>query len=157
VQYSDRYIVSPLTAKVLSAVVGHLKASGAIEPETRVEIRTAAGQSDRYPARLFDTWQSDATQKAVLQSLLEAVSGATVTVSIQSKRDVDHQREMRLEFTDGSTACLRLDHGLSFMECVGGCRFDFNAAPQAQARAICATDVSLRARNDQQPIAYVGV
>jgi DEAD/DEAH box helicase domain-containing protein len=156
-QYSDRYIVSPLTAKVLSAVVGHLKTSGGIQPETRVEIRTAAGQTDRYPARLFDTWQSDATQKAVLQSLLEAVSGAAVTVSIQSKRDVDHQREMRLEFADGSTACLRLDHGLSFMECAGGCRFDFNATPHAQARAIYATDVSLRARNDQQPIAYVGV
>ena len=76
IQYSDRYIVSPLTAKVLSAVVGHLKASGVIQPETRFEIRTAAVQSDRYPARLFDTWQSDATQKAVLQSLLEAKAGS---------------------------------------------------------------------------------
>lgn len=156
IQYSDRYMVSPLTAKVLSGVLGHLRTTGLLAPQTEVVIQTAAGQRDRYPGRLFDSWRDETTQKAVLRSLIEASSGATVTVSIQSKRDLDHQREMLLVFADGEAACIRLDHGLSFLECVGACRFDFNATPQAQARVIQTMDVLLRARNDQQAIAYVG-
>jgi DEAD/DEAH box helicase domain-containing protein len=155
VSYSDRYIVSPLTAKVLSVVIDHLRGAGLIGADTEVTIRTAPGQSDRYPGRFFDNWQSDRTQEAVLQHLLEAVSGATVAVGIQARRDMDHQREMRLEFADGHTACIRLDHGLSFMECAGDCRFDFNAAPQSQARAVQRVDMLLRARNDQRAVAYV--
>jgi DEAD/DEAH box helicase domain-containing protein len=154
--YSDRYVVSPLTAKVLGAVVAHLRTGGVVQPETVVTIHTAAGHTDRYPARLFDTWQSEATQKAVLQRVVDAASGASATVNVLPKRSVDHQREMRLEFVDGATACIRLDHGLSFLEC-SSCRFDFSATPDVQARSIQSIDLLLRARNDQQALAYVSL
>jgi hypothetical protein len=75
---------------------------------------------------------------------------------MSNPNELSTTNEMRLEFVDGDVVCIRLDHGLSFLECVGRCRFDFSANPQAQARAIEKTDVLLRARNDQQAIAYVG-
>lgn len=156
-QYSDRYIVAPLTAKVLSVVIGTLRTRGIVTAQTEVTVLTSAGQSDRYPGRVFDTWPDERVQRAVLQAVVEQSSDAKATVTIQPKRDLDHQREMRLEFVDGEVLHVRLDHGFGFLECFGNCRFDFTAPPQSQAQRIQSMDLDLRARNDQTAIAYVGV
>lgn len=155
--YSDRYIVAPLTAKVLSAVVGHLRTRGLITPITEITVVTSAGQANRYPGRLFDCWSDERVQRAVLQLVVEQSSAAKVLVTIQPKRDLDHQREMRLEFVDGEALRIRLDHGLGFLECPSRCRFDFSVPPENQAQRIYTLDVDLHARNDQQAIAYVGI
>jgi hypothetical protein len=156
VQYSDRYIFAPLTAKVLGAVIEYLRKRALVTPKTEVAILTSAGQSGRYPGRLYDTWPDERVQQAVLQSVVAQASAAKATVTIQPKRDLDHQREMRLEFVDGEVLTIRLDHGLGFLECPGSCRFDFAAPAQSQAQRIRSLDVDLRARNDQIAIAYVG-
>jgi hypothetical protein len=62
-------MVSPLKAKVLSGVLGHLRTTGLLAPQTEVVTQTAAGQCDRYPGRIFDAWRDETTQKGVLGSL----------------------------------------------------------------------------------------
>lgn len=155
-QYSDRYIVTPLTARVLGAVLDHLRAAASLTARTDVTIRTSRGHSERYPARFFDDWADVAVHKAVLEGVVATSSGAKATVSLLPKRDIDHQREMHVEFEDGATFCIRLDHGLSFFDCDRRHGFDFRADSRTQVQKILAFNDGLCARNDHEAIAYVG-
>src|SRR5690606_1695948 len=144
-EYSDRYIVSPLTASVLSAVLGHLRNTGSITPRTAIIIRTARGRSDLYPSKFFDTWVDVAAQAAVLEGVVATSTGSNVSISMLPKQAVQHQREMRLEFEDGATFCIRLDHGLSFFECRRRHSFDFRASTEAQVQKILGFNDHLQA------------
>jgi hypothetical protein len=135
--YEDRYIVSPLTAATVYRVVEHLlTAAGGIAPETVVELRpTEAFARGGAPSRrAWDDWETPAEQAGVLSELLVGIGRANVQVV--RRQAASHFREMVLEWSDGQRFVIRLDHGLSFLECPGHVVHPFGATSVKQAPAI---------------------
>lgn len=151
--YSDRYITSPLTARVLYEIVSTLSKRGAVGPATTVSIATTYKSPNSFPNRLFDNWSKPQDQQAVLVALLQTTGVSQVNVELTSA--LDHMREMSLTFAGEQMITVRLDHGITFLESVGVARFDFSASVQTQTRALAKLDVRVKPRKGLVAVGYV--
>jgi len=151
VRYTDRYIRSPLNARLLFGVLDALKDRG-VSDATRYTLQTAEVRRDnlRYPRVWGDDWNDRSDQESVLNGLLSLLRGA-VEVQIVTTRELTHARELVLLWEDGATWELRLDQGLSFLEAARREDFPFAVAVDAQVSAIRTRSFNLR-RRDQGTI-----
>jgi DEAD/DEAH box helicase domain-containing protein len=137
VAYEDRYVVSPLSAATVYRVVEHLATvSGGIAADTAVELRTseASTRPGALSRRVWDNWATSAEQTGVLSELL--VGLGRPSVQVVRRQAASHFREMVLEWNDGHRFVVRLDHGLSFLECQGHALHPFGATSAKQSAAI---------------------
>jgi hypothetical protein len=137
IAYEDRYVVSPLNAATVYRVVEHLAtAAGGVAADTAVELRTteASTRPGSMSRRIWDNWTNAAEQTGVLSDLLAGLGRSSVNVV--RRQDASHFREMVLEWKDGHRFVIRLDHGLSFLECLGHVHHPFGTTSAKQAAAI---------------------
>lgn len=131
VTYNDRYLRSPFTARLLFEAWRTLPLKDA---DTRLEIVTEAlGAPDRPGFLLWHNWETDTLRREVLSSLFP---GASITLG--SKSECAHARSFRFRFEDGAEVSLSLDQGFGAWR-EASCRtirFDHDAIPDAQARAL---------------------
>jgi hypothetical protein len=137
VTYSDRYVRSPLVARLVRCVVGGLRGRrGGVGNRTKVTIHTTSNPDDRRrPWSFGDDWSSRSDHEAVLVDLFRDLPGASVVVKGMSDATA-HHRELKLEWEDGSTYEIQLDHGLGFLKLRRKIQHRFDEAPEVQAKNI---------------------
>jgi hypothetical protein len=138
VHYSDRYLRSPLTVRLLRGVLSALKSCGLSE-STVVNVRTMTG--DGYPGSLFwSDWTTAGTQRSVTQADIQSVGCVAEVEVVQYRGDIPHQRVMTLEWVNGQRRRVSFDQGFGFVQAARQA-FDFAAPPDAQTARLKAIDL----------------
>lgn len=137
VVYNDRYVRSPLMARLVFEALRYLKElPGGVAPETQVRLTTPhQAPTNRAPTRWSDNWDLYAKQEQALTTLLERL-GCAVVVKLEPLRTVPHGRELVLTWRDGTSWLLRLDQGFGFLDTQNPPPFDFRGDAEAQGLAI---------------------
>lgn len=135
VQYTDRYICSPLTGRIVYEVLRGLRGRpGGIVDTTQISLATMGGVKRDARASMFikHDWERDTDQAEVLKRMLAKVCSSP-SVKVGNKADIVHRREMVLVWSDGRKLILRPDHGFGFLRERGRwTSHDFNATPEKQ-------------------------
>lgn len=154
IRYDDRYIRSPLNARLLFEVLRELEKMGT-STETKVRVRTAWARRDnqRFPMYWTDDWATTESQTAALTGLFGVLKGK-VGVEVLSTRETLHARELVLTWEDDASWELRLDQGLSFMEAVRRDDFPFSKSPEEQVIVMRTRNVALRKRDQAAVYLY---
>lgn len=150
--YSDRYVLSPLVARLvvdlLHGFVAHAAAN--VGSETVVRVLCIA-----YPPKggartdLHKDWGYCTIRDQVVLGLLEhRLSGKVgrCETFAGARGDIAHARELYVNFHDGTQWKLRLDEGLGFMRASAPHVFPFDAEvkDQVEALATLAVDIDKR-------------
>lgn len=154
--YADRYIRSPLNARLLANVLAAIP-SGCIRAESKIIVRTTEAQPHRLPPRHWHhDWSNPHAQKAIITALLRQVCDPAI-VDVSVSRTSAHERSLTLEFDDDTQISISLDHGLTFLESKGrqGESFDFGLSTASQVAELTKRDFDLQARRGEPGIAYV--
>ncbi|WP_418024483.1 hypothetical protein ACNKFW_01150 [Paracoccus sp. TD-10] len=126
--YSDRYLLSPYTLRLLSEVLKSAPGAG----DARKEITLAFADRPREEPRfLHDTFPADTARREVMCQL---VPGADVRLLTKAK--MAHNRSLAITLKDGRQLTIHLDQGFGGWRVDGVHRHDFSASEAAQARAI---------------------
>lgn len=161
ITYSDRYLRSPLVARLFLGAAGGLVAAlaapGKVIPVKLLtspgDVRT--GREYREPPFLLShDWRDDAVRAQVMA---EASRSLTFDLSLEL-RDVPHAREMRLEFISGRTIFLALDQGFGCWREPRGTRprFDFAKTAQLQAAAMLSYRLIVHGPRDASYVVIAG-
>jgi hypothetical protein len=130
IDYSDRYLLTPLNLRLLLEVVH--AAPGRQREETSIGVVTAT--HDGRPSRgrsVFDSYDEDAMRREVAARLIPRAR-----IDIWAKPDIPHERRFTLHLADGRRIVVLLDQGFGAWRAAGATRHDFGAEPTAQANAI---------------------
>jgi len=125
IKYSDRYIKSPLTAKLLMEVV---KATPGKSSNTKVSLVTAKSDlRSQLPLKLLHhNWSSDHDREIVLASLLK-----TTDIEVKGNNECEHARFFELEWNDQRKIKIYLDQGFGAWVSGGHRPIPFDGSRQA--------------------------
>jgi hypothetical protein len=139
VRYSDRYVRSPLVAKLVRSVVEGLRGKpGGLSPLTKVSLCTTCKPDDERRNRqllLGDDWSSQHEQEAVLTELFGDVPNVQVVVKGHAEGSA-HHRELVLSWEDGAVFEVQLDHGFGFLKLMRKVQHRFEDNVKLQAKCI---------------------
>ncbi len=140
--YSDRYLRSPLTVRLLGEVLKKLPRRS---EDTRIKIlsqKADVGLVSRARV-LHDSWSDDKVREGVIRG---CVLGADFT--LKPKGGCPHARSLALEFDDGSRVTVHLDQGLGPWRTAGHRPIPFDGQAtivvQVAALAKVRTDVEMQ-------------
>jgi len=148
VQYSDRYVNSPFTARLLAELLTELVEQGMAERAALSISVKKLDYSSRQHDSLFNAWLNEQDREQVVRTLLEegylgpAWSG-NISWFIGDNRTTDHGRELTVSFKDGSEGYLLLDMGLGYWRCQGDSFFDFEEHPSRQVEIVASSRANL--------------
>lgn len=141
VEYSDRYLRSPLVACLLRGVVSALKEYG-LHDGTSIEVHTLGDPEYRPSSSLSHNWTQPDIQRAVIEAQLKTL-GCTPNVKLATaKRAIGHERVLLLAWENGEQRRITLDQGLGFVRSAMQ-RFDFSLPAAEQVRRLNGVDVLL--------------
>ena len=112
-RYSDRYLKSPLTARLLFSIVKRLAALSQIPQSTTIVAERMSESRSGYVDSLSNNWAGSQQQQSVLQ---EAFKEFHAQVELKHKANMPHDRFLLLEWPNGSKARITLDQGLGFLD-----------------------------------------
>jgi DEAD/DEAH box helicase domain-containing protein len=151
VEYTDRYLMSPLSARlfyeVISKLVGPEKNAPASLP---VHLRTMRSEDRRYPRCVYHNWADGDSQQQTLASMLKGI--CTSRVELLGRDELAHARVLRVQWADQTVAEIGLDQGMGFMQCAGHTRHDFSATPDAQAASLITYTFNIKQHDHAVPI-----
>jgi hypothetical protein len=135
VRYADRYVRSPLNAGIVYVVIDHLKElSGGLVASTQVEIVTTEASAEYQKRPVHSDWSSPDDQRKVLEQLFSSFERSVIRVV--ERGEMEHFRELVLEWADGKRCAIRLDSGLTFLKTCSRYEWNFRASPETQAREL---------------------
>lgn len=140
ISYSDRYLLTPLTLRLLTAVVR--AAPGASEADIKISLAMADRHSTN-PRFVFDNFPDDGIRNDVARELLP---GAQVTIG--HKADLPHRRFLRIDLRDGRQLVALLDQGFGAWRATGTVRHEFNSDADRQARELMRAKFEVRIHDD---------
>ncbi len=152
--YQDRYLHSPLNAKVLYRILQRF--GGQTRP--RLEIITMQPEDKnlygdiRLPHRINHDWKTSDTLKHVLENLFEV--SFHCAVSTHPRADLEHARRLELIWP-AARVKLHLDSGVGFFDPQTAVPHDFRANWAQQATALRNTPLTLRQRGSEPVPVYV--
>ncbi len=135
IQYSDRYLVSPLSVRMLFEILNHLIVRlGHSNSRPRLVLKTMKSDERQTGSSIHHNWTNPNAQESVLKKLLAPLVKPNPTISLTGRRDdVAHARTLRIEWPDKRIAEITLDQGVGFTRTVGYVPHDFQAKPEFQA------------------------
>ena len=155
IEYSDRYLFTPLAVALLIEVVaclrqalGQARCEGVLVSIVTTSVR-GSGDNRAY-GTVYADWASTKDRDAVARLAFGRV-GIHCTVSVPD-RMVQHGRALILSFASGNVLTIRLDQGISYWRTgrqgSAGRKFStsFNfmqASPEEQARAVASLDLPI--------------
>lgn len=117
VLYSDRYLRSPLSVRMLAEVLRHLGSlPGGIGKETTIRVRSTFDDGGQGYTGLTGNWPTANLQRQVTELVITRAAKVTPHVDLGTRHDVVHHRFLQLEWLDGRKAELRFDQGLTGMQ-----------------------------------------
>ncbi len=149
IEYSDRYIKSPLAAKILYEVLAPFRAAAG--PKASLRIRTCATTELRCGRYLNHDWEDAGAQRRVLESLFSDDFLLDLEVS-KRRQAVPHARTLSTKWTNGSTIRIVLDQGMGFARVRESCAFDFKKSSSEQARDLRKLDKTLSLNGAEMPV-----
>jgi DEAD/DEAH box helicase domain-containing protein len=152
VEYSDRYLRSPLSVRLLAEVLSSLSAcAGGIDATTRISVQSSSedprrGSYGPPEPRVYANWRRAEDQEAVTRAALAARVPGEAIVQLGTTGNIAHFRYFRLTWPDGRRAEIRLDQGLSGMRVASGnARFNLEASVERQVQDLMQVSVSVEA------------
>jgi len=151
VEYVDRYLRSPLPARVLYEILRTLRGTPKQgEPQPRLSIKTGESEAE-YPRRwLFQDWDGAVVQSETLKALFSSLY--LTDVSVARTADLPHVRSLRLTWSDGEAIEVVLDQGVGFVRAVDRVPHAFCALPASQAAAIQQLKFRVRQYEHRVPV-----
>ena len=128
--YTDRYLVTPLSMRLLFEVLAAMPGRG-----ERDEVSVTTARLDRYEQvgwAVYHSFAEDLPRRDVLQALLPKGT----SVIIRPRADLPHARRLRLVLGDGRQVTLLLDQGFGAWRADGAPRHDFRSGAAQQARVL---------------------
>jgi hypothetical protein len=152
--YQDRYLHSPLNARILFEILKRF--GGQTKPQLEIltmqpEDKNPYGDT-RYPQRIHQDWTSSSTLKGVLEDLFQA--SFHCTVATLPRRNLEHARRLELVWPSGRVQ-LHLDSGVGFFDPQTEVRHDFRANWAQQAHFLRTTQLPLRQRGVEAVPVYI--
>jgi hypothetical protein len=145
ISYSDRYMFSPLSLRLLHSVLSALPFSKPKEGRIPLSIATMAGRPEqRYslPDKMHDDWATSAIRDDILQAIF-GFAGFAVALEIADRRKLVHARCLTIETKAHGSLDLLLDQGFGHWVTRGRIPFDFTAATVKQAASLLRVDASV--------------
>ena len=130
VEYSDRYLNSPFTARLLGEILTELVEQGMAERASLTVCVKKLDYNSRQHDSLYNAWLNEEDRQQVVTTLLEegylgpAWPGA-ISWLTGDNQSTEHGRELTVTFSDGSQHYVLLDMGLSYWRCIEDTFFDF--------------------------------
>lgn len=130
VEYSDRYLNSPFTARLLGEILTELVEQGMAERASLTVCVKKLDYNSRQHDALYNAWLNEEDRQQVVTTLLEegylgpAWPGA-ISWLTGDNQSMEHGRELTVTFSDGSQHYVLLDMGLSYWRCIEDTFFDF--------------------------------
>jgi DEAD/DEAH box helicase domain-containing protein len=133
IEYSDRYVNSPLAATLVlkTAAVFAKELGGGQKLPLRLTTAPLRNLDDRSPNRLNHDWRDERDRKDFM-SRVSTNNGLTLQFSIGK---CPHSRCLRLVF-DGSDALIIMDQGFGFLKTQSAVWFDFSPSGSEQERKL---------------------
>ena len=142
VYYRDRYLVTPLHAALLSRVLSGLAEQ--LDPSAVINIDTMELYGDkRSPQAISHNWTVVTMRNDVLRGLLEETLDRKVVLRVKQRREIEHRRELRIEWDSGATTTLWLDEGMGCWRVSGYRVFGFTSGVMQQIRELKKLDCSV--------------
>ncbi|EDL62312.1 hypothetical protein PM8797T_28329 [Gimesia maris DSM 8797] len=154
VEYSDRYLVSPLAVRLLYEVLKELLAGS--HGSSKLSIQTM--KVDNHPVTgrcLHHNWQNERAQESTLKHVFNHV--AKSSVRLLRKNKLAHARTMRIKWPGDRLAVITLDQGMGFAESESQIPFSFHDSPEKQANSIISRQFNVRQYDHEVPIYVAGV
>lgn len=137
IQYSDRYLVSPLSARILYEICNALQQVapvGSVKPRISV---TSMKSDERNPGvGLHQNWSNDRVQESVIKRLMTPLARTNLIIRLLRREDVPHARIMKIEWSNERIAEIILDQGVGFARTTPIVRHDLQAAPDLQVEEL---------------------
>jgi len=152
IRYDDRYLVSPLPARLLSEVLRRFVPKSTGTESLTLTITTSPPTPSRHgmPFRIFHNWPSESDQRGTLLALF--ASRFSTNIRVLSKDNIPHARCLTLGWANGEQAEVRLDQGLGFCEARGNTDYDFSMLTGNQAAELTKLAFSVKQRGDCVPV-----
>lgn len=140
IEYSDRFVHSPLAAMLTIKGIAGLKNKLAAASGVKIRIATQPlRESDgRTPYRLNNDWMDEETREDVV-ALMAKRAALQLTFDVGP---CPHARKMRLIFDDGE-ALIAFDQGFGFMKTQMPTQFDFRLSAADQERRLATLNTLL--------------
>ena len=151
IEYSDRYLRTPLTMRLLLETLRALKAEypGAFTSSTKIVINTTptdARESRGAPSQFSHDWRSDIDRSSTLAAAA-AQMGLPIELRQFDKRQLPHHRGFTFGWEGADPWKMRLDEGFGFLvEGASTDRFPFRSDPVVRAGKLLSTRISVDRR-----------
>lgn len=149
IEYCDRYVRSPLSARVLFELLKRFAST--TDHKSELRVRTTASTQLQTGRSLYHDWRDDGTQKAVLQHLFQPFFTVSVTVYARPQ-ELSHSRFLSLAWANGLRVDVNLDQGVGFYRTRTFKSFDFAETPNAQAQKLSALRLSVENQSPSMPL-----
>jgi len=137
IQYSDRYLVSPLSARILYEICHALQQgapAGSLKP--RISLTAMKSYEKDLGVSLHQNWNNDRVQESVIKRLMTPLARTNPTIRLLRRDDVPHARMMKIDWNSGKSAEIILDQGVGFTRTTTVVRHDLQAAPDVQVEEL---------------------
>jgi len=158
IHYTDRYLKSPLTLKLLDQIVSALAMEYAlISSDTRLVVRSAEIEPKRMPPEKIEhDWQQDHPRNKVAELLLRQNFPGQIDVDSRHYRQLPHARELRLVWENGNEWMIRFDQGMGHWRPAQKRFFGFDREAGEQAGQLAGLDFAVETRDARYPaLVYV--
>ena len=154
VVYQDKYVCSPLVARLLLEVLAHLVSIGGNAfLGTRFQIVTTPPTKSRFAPRwVHDNWKTAREAEAAIVRLFASRPIEVQVIHSKAKR-FPHERTLQITWEDGRSWRCHLDHGFGFMRTTRQVAHDFHASADLQGTALAKAKFELTSAG--RGIAYV--
>jgi DEAD/DEAH box helicase domain-containing protein len=147
-RYADRYLLTPLSLALLARVLDALPGARNLR-SLSIETAQSDDRSGAMGRFVFNAFADDRQRSEVMRSIWPHAK-----VVLSPKSESPHARSLCLVLGDGRTVTIQLDQGFGSWRTTGSPpRHDFQAAPDAQARAILAPAYSVASDAHSTPLA----
>jgi hypothetical protein len=149
IEYCDRYVRSPLSARILFELLRRFSATA--EHQSELRIRTTVSAQYQDGDAVHQDWKDLGVQKRVLENLFQPFFRVSVTVH-DKPRDLSHSRFLALDWGGGFRVEINMDQGVGFYRTKRFQAFDFSASPELQTRKIYSLRFALENQSPSMPI-----
>lgn len=141
IEYSDRYINSPLAAQLVVKAVSVLarKLAGGKKIGARIVTAPLRALDAKSPYRVNHDWQDEDARADVIQGLAKR-GGLDAELDVGT---CPHSRRMRLVFEDGE-ALIVFDQGFGYLRTEVPVSFDFRATASDQEKRLSSLNLMLK-------------
>lgn len=152
VEVSDRYLRSPLTARLLFEVVKALPGNRPL-PLLLMTMPAQWDRNGRNGSSIEHDWDNQGHRAAVMHHAAASL-GIRLMAEYRRRQELAHDRSVTIRWMDG-TVRIQLDQGFGCWSVRGQARFDFGADPVEQAIALTSIDVEVRNRSEHPSLILV--